>query len=76
MTNDTVMRAPVEIERLGFAALCDRLGMADALRFLQQFDLGHGDYTKEREQLFKQDTVESLYREIEMRRKNQHPNKS
>ena len=76
MRNNTVVRAPVEIERLGFAALCDRLGMSDALRFLQQFDLGHGDYTKEREHLFKQDTVESLYREIEMRRESRRPHKS
>ena len=76
MRNDTVTRAPVEIERLGFAALCDGLGMADALRFLQQFDLGHGDYTKERAHLFGQDTVESLYREIEMRRKSRDPDKS
>lgn len=71
MKNEAIDRPPVEIERLGFAALCERLGMAGALRFLQQFDLGRGDYTQERERLFEKDTVESLYREIEQRRKSQ-----
>ena len=64
-------RPLAEIERLGFAALCDRLGVADALRFLQQFELGQGDYTEERKQLFRSDTVESLAQETEARRKRQ-----
>lgn len=69
MKTEPAIRPPAEIERLGFAVLCDRLGMADAIRFLQQFDLGQGDYTQERAGLFKGDTVESLSREITVRRK-------
>lgn len=63
------LRPPAEVERLGFAALCERLGVVDAIRFVQQFDLGQGDYTKERERLFRGDTVESLFQEVEARRK-------
>ena len=69
--SETTTRPPAEIERLGFAALCDRLGVADALRFLQQFELGQGHYTEERKQLFRNATVESLAQGIEARRKRQ-----
>ena len=67
--NQTPTRPPAEVSRIGFAALCDRLGMADAIRFLQQFDLGQGDYTEEREGLFESDTVSSLVQEMKARRK-------
>jgi len=33
-------------------ALVREIGVADTARFLQQFGVGHGDYTKEREALF------------------------
>ena len=66
--NETIRRPPAEIERLGFAALCECLGMADAIRFVQQFDLGRGDYTQQRNALFKEDTLEMLHREVEERR--------
>jgi len=41
---------PTELRRRGFQALVEALGYADAIRFLQQYDPGHGDYTKERHQ--------------------------
>jgi len=34
----------------GFAALIEKLGVADAIRFLHLYDHGHGDYTSERSQ--------------------------
>ena len=34
----------------GFAALVEKLGMADAIRFIQLHDQGQGDYTRERGQ--------------------------
>ena len=37
-----------EIRREGLEALRDRLGRAGMIRFLQQFENGHGDYAKER----------------------------
>jgi len=62
-------RPASEVNRIGFAALCDRLGRADAIRFLQQYDLGRGDYTEEREALMAGDTISSLMGEIRIRRK-------
>ena len=39
-----------EIYRQGLQALRDRLGRAGMVRFLQQFETGHGDYARERRQ--------------------------
>ncbi len=41
---------PTELTYRGFQALVQGLGYVDAVRFLKQFDQGHGDYTKERAQ--------------------------
>jgi hypothetical protein len=40
--------------------LIEELGAVDTMRFLNQFRAGSGDYTAEREQLFKGETVKSL----------------
>jgi hypothetical protein len=37
-----------EIYQQGLQALRDRLGRAGMIRFLQQFETGHGDYARER----------------------------
>jgi hypothetical protein len=37
-----------QIRRQGLAALRSKLGRAGMIRFLQQFETGHGDYAKER----------------------------
>lgn len=39
---------PMEIRMVGMKALKDALGNVGAVRFLQQYDLGYGDYTKEK----------------------------
>lgn len=41
---------PNQIRRAGIDALAKTLGPVGMIRFLQQFDPGKGDYTKEREQ--------------------------
>jgi hypothetical protein len=41
-----------EIRMEGWKALTERLGPAGALRFMMQYDPGHGDYSKERHELF------------------------
>lgn len=40
---------PSEIRTVGLQALKDALGPVGMARFIQQFDLGHGDYTKEKQ---------------------------
>jgi hypothetical protein len=37
-----------EIRTIGYKALIDSLGVVVMLRFLQQLDIGKGDYTRER----------------------------
>ena len=41
-------------------ALIQELGVIDAMRFLNQLRAGNGDYTAEREHLFKGDSVKSI----------------
>lgn len=41
-----------EIRLEGWKALTERLGPAGAMRFMMQYDPGHGDYTQERHELF------------------------
>ncbi len=37
-----------EVRQQGLAALEERLGRADTIRFLQQFETGSGDYARQR----------------------------
>lgn len=46
---------PEELRRRGFAALVDSLGWVNAVRFIQQYETGQGDYTRERDQLIPAD---------------------
>lgn len=40
---------PLEILTIGMQALDKALGAVGAVRFIQQFDLGSGNYTEERQ---------------------------
>ncbi|MCC6361100.1 MAG: hypothetical protein IT450_20350 [Phycisphaerales bacterium] len=57
-----------EIRREGFRALVDRLGAADALRFVQQYEPGQGDYTTERHKWLDDVSIDELLAGIEKRR--------
>ncbi|MHC5615705.1 MAG: hypothetical protein ACYTXA_33205 [Nostoc sp.] len=48
---------PTEIRQQGYKALIDALGVAGTLRFLQQLEVGYGDYTKEYHQWLDQVTI-------------------
>lgn len=56
------------ITQLGMAALVRELGVANAIRFINQFRPGSGDYTKEREQLYEGMTVRQLADEIKTKK--------
>ena len=45
----TAHLSPNDIRRAGLAALMRDLGPAGMIRFLQQFETGSGDYTKDRD---------------------------
>lgn len=54
-----------EIRAEGFRALVERLGVADALRFIQQYESGQGDYTAERHEWLDSLTVDELRAEVD-----------
>jgi hypothetical protein len=45
-----MLRTLDEVRQAGLAALRERLGRADMIRVLQQFERGNGDYASERHQ--------------------------
>lgn len=52
-------------------ALIERLGVIDTMRFMHQFRAGAGNYTTEREQLFKDQSVKGIVAGIKARRNGQ-----
>ncbi len=44
----TQTMSPSQLRRAGLAALSKSLGPAGMARFIQQYDIGTGDYTKDR----------------------------
>ena len=51
---------PVIFRKLGLEALCKSLGPLGMVRFLQQYEAGTGDYTKERGLWLKDVDIESI----------------
>lgn len=62
MINTTTM-TPEQIRQTGLEAVYHVLGAAGFLRFLQQFELGYGDYTAERQQWLGRYTLDELLAE-------------
>jgi hypothetical protein len=52
------------LRKAGWDALVERIGLVNATRFLLQHESGYGDYTKTRNEVFKDKSVDDLYREI------------
>jgi hypothetical protein len=49
-----------EITQHALTLLMKELGIADTVRFLNQFSTGYGDYTTERDALFAELTLEEI----------------
>jgi hypothetical protein len=45
------MKTLNRIREEGISVLNERLGPADTIRFMRQFDNGYGDYTRDREKI-------------------------
>jgi len=58
-----------EITRSAINLLCQEIGVVNTARFLNQFSLGYGNYTEERDQLFGHLTVEQIAAEIKRQRR-------
>jgi hypothetical protein len=49
-----------EITNQAIEILSREIGITDTVRFLNQFTTGYGDYTQEREELFKDMTLDEM----------------
>ncbi len=68
MSEKTKVRSAEEIRRRGLEALAEALGPVDAVRFLQSFEPGKGDYAKERAQVLDLE-LDEMVKRIERRQK-------
>jgi len=67
---------PQQIRVAGIAALSRELGMVGMIRFMQQFEMGQGDYSKDRHQWLDQYSVADiakLVQEKKAEQKRRHP---
>ena len=58
-----------QIRAKGLHALVEELGTVGAVRFLQSIEIGRGDYTRDRHRRITKQSVQSLVKQIEVRRK-------
>lgn len=56
-----------EITTTAIALLCREIGPVKTARFLNQFTMGFGNYTEERDEMIGDATVEELVAEIKQR---------
>lgn len=57
-----------EIRKAGIEALTEKLGPLGMIKFIQQYEKGSGDYTKEHQELKKNLTHESIIKEIKKKK--------
>ena len=56
------MMTPQQIRIAGLAVLARELGLVGMIRFMQQFEMGQGDYSKDRHQWLDPYTVDDIAR--------------
>lgn len=61
-------RPLAEVTQTALRVLCREIGLADTMRFVGQFTVGYGDYTAERDELFKDITLDDMIAGIRQRR--------
>ncbi|MFH1288416.1 MAG: hypothetical protein ABII25_06945 [bacterium] len=59
---------PNQIKQVGLKALILALGPVGMVRFLQQFETGYGDYTKDRDKWLGKINVRQVVKEIKLKR--------
>lgn len=65
--------SPSQIRSAGLAALAKSLGPTGMARFIQQFDMGTGDYSKDRNNWLKQMNLDEIIVGINKMRKAEPP---
>jgi hypothetical protein len=64
-----------EVTKRAVDVLSEEIGIADTVRFLNQFTTGYGDYTRERAALVDHLTLEEIVAAIERARHSRVPGK-
>ena len=59
------MKTQNEVLDRGYKALVEALGVVDAVRFIQHFSPGYGDYTQERHQWLDKLSLEDVFAEMQ-----------
>ena len=55
---------PAEIRRAGWEALKEKLGPANAMKFILDFDRGEGNYSELRKEIFGGKTVNAIIQDM------------
>lgn len=61
-------KALSEITKDAVEVLSKEIGIANTIRFINQFAIGYGNYTQERERIFEDMTLEEILSEIKKMR--------
>ena len=56
------------IRKIGLEALLERLGPVDMVEFMQQFDSGYGNYTRERSAWLDNISIETIIKQARTKR--------
>lgn len=67
---DVSTATPEQIRRAGIEVLSRELGVVGMVRFLQQFDPGACDYTRDRHQWLGNPSVDELFDRMERKRES------
>jgi len=67
-TNDVVKK-----RKAALASAKREIGIVNAVRFINQFTTGYGDYTRERDELFAGMTLDDIVSEIKRKRTQTQP---
>ncbi len=67
---NTQTMSPEEIRNAGLTALRRELGVVGMVRFLQQFEMGNGDYTKERHAWLDQWDLDAIIAKMDEERRH------
>jgi hypothetical protein len=62
---NTQLKSLHEITQEAIQILSKEMGIADTIRFLNQFSQGYGDYTQERDAMFQDLTLDDILRQMD-----------
>jgi hypothetical protein len=63
-----IVKPLIEINQQAIGILYKEIGIVNTIRFINQFTTGYGNYTKEREQMFGEATLNDIISDIELMR--------